>query len=566
MKPHTFFCLALLSALALGSQAAEPANLVSFRWFEYSGSPAIGSPEPTTGQYRNPILAGFYPDPSLCRVGDDFYLVNSTFTWWPGIPVFHSRDLVNWEQVGSVITRRSQADFKGLGVSRGVFAPALRHHDGVFYVVTTLVDSGDNCLFTAPEAAGPWSDPVFLRGVDGIDPSLFFDDDGRTWLVNNGPPPDNRPLYEGHRAIWLQEFDPKTKQMTGPRTILVNGGVDIAQKPVWIEGPHLFKRGGWYYLTCAEGGTAENHSQVIFRSHSVAGPYEPWSKNPILTQRDLPADRPNPVTCAGHADLVELADGSWWSVFLGCQPYFNNLYNTGRETFLLPVRWTDDGWPVILPHGAAIPGLHPAPKLAQPPHSAPATPLTGTFTLRDNFPQPTLSPCWSSLRGPAQNWCKIGPSGGLLLTARPDSLSGKGTPSFLARRQQHAYFSASASLVPPATRGVAAGLAAFQNENHWFFLGLRQRAGELEVFLERTSTGLNGAKTETIASAKIKLCDSLLLQISAAGRNYSFAYSTGDEHWQTLAADVDGSLLSTEVAGGFVGTMLGLYARTETQN
>jgi alpha-N-arabinofuranosidase len=555
------FLTALLS-LAPVVQAEKKA-MVSFQWFEYSGSPAIGTPEPGVGEYRNPILAGFYPDPSICRVGDDFYLVNSTFTWWPGIPVFHSRDLVNWEQIGSVITRRTQADFKGIGVSRGVFAPALRFHDGLFYLVTTLVDSGDNCFFTAKDPAGPWSDPVFLREVEGIDPSFFFDDDGRAWLINNGPPPENRPLYQGHRAIWLQEFDVKTQKLVGPRSIIVNGGTDISKKPVWIEGPHIYKRNGWYYLVCAEGGTAEDHSQVVFRSKTVTGPYEPWTENPILTQRDLPAERSNSVTCSGHADFVALEDGSWWTVFLACQPYFGNLYNTGRETFLLPVTWTKDEWPRILPPATPIPIVHKKPALPAAGKAA-AIPLTGTFTLRDEFDQPTLSPSWYTLRGPGQSWISLtAEAGSLSIQARPDTLGGKGVPSFLARRQQHAHCVATTSLKPPTEPKIAAGLAAFQNETHHFFFGVRKKGDGLEVFLERAATELTGPKTETIATATLPVSDSIELRINASGRNYSFAYATSEEHWQNLASDVDGSLLSTQVAGGFVGTFIGLHVRQE---
>src|SRR6478736_3142576 len=181
---------------------------------------AFDAPLPA-GHYRNPILAGYYPDPSICRVGDDYYLINSSFAHFPGIPVFHSRDLVNWTQLGHVIDRPTQLKYDGLGITRGIFAPALSHHNGTFYLVCTMVDAGGNFLVTATNPAGPWSDPVWLN-FDGIDPSLFFDDNGRAWLVNNGNPPDNKPLYQGHRAIWIQEFDPAAKKSIGPRSIIVN--------------------------------------------------------------------------------------------------------------------------------------------------------------------------------------------------------------------------------------------------------------------------------------------------------------------------------------------------------
>jgi len=325
--------------------ADRKTSWVEFAWFQYEGTET-----PTTevggDEFLNPILAGFYPDPSICRVGDEYFLINSTFAWFPGIPIFRSRDLVHWTQIGHVLDRPSQLNLDGRGVSEGVFAPAIEHRDGVFYVINTLVGAGGNFYVTADDPAGPWSDPRWLREVNGIDPSFFFDDDGRAYIVHNGPPPDGKPLYDGHRALWLHEFDFKTgTTRSGSARIIVNGGTDLSKKPVWIEGPHIFKRGGFYYLTAAEGGTGPEHSQVVFRSRDVWGPYETPGK-PILTQRHLPPSRPNPITCVGHADFVRTPAGDWWAVFLGCRPYENNKTNIGRETFLLPVRWEND-WPII---------------------------------------------------------------------------------------------------------------------------------------------------------------------------------------------------------------------------
>ena len=265
------------------------------------------------------MLAGFYPDPSIVRVEDDYYLVTSSFAYFPGVPIFHSRDLVHWTQIGHVLDRPSQLNLDSAGVSRGIFAPTIEYHNGTFYLLTTLVDRGGNFLVTATDPRGPWSDPVWLPEVDGIDPSIFFENDSVAWVLNNGPP-IGEPLYQGHRAIWIQQFDVRNKRLTGPRSVIVNGGVDLAAKPIWIEGPHLFRKDGWYYLLCAEGGTAEQHSEVVFRAKSPRGPFVPFRGNPILTQRHLPADRPNPVTSTGHADLVETPDG-WWAVFLGVRPY-----------------------------------------------------------------------------------------------------------------------------------------------------------------------------------------------------------------------------------------------------
>ena len=242
--------VALLLALA-GASSAHAAEPVLFDWFEYKGHDATFDAPLKPGQYRNPILAGFYPDPSIVRANDRYYLVNSTFTYFPGIPVFESRDLVHWTQVGNVIDRPTQLDFDGLNMSRGVFAPTIEYHDGTFYVLNTSVDAGGNFIATAKNPAGPWSDPIWLPTIEGIDPSLFFDvgKDGakRVFLINNDAP-EGTPLYEGHRAIWMQQLDPETLKPFGPRKVLLNGGMNLAEKPIWIEGPHIYKRDGWYYL------------------------------------------------------------------------------------------------------------------------------------------------------------------------------------------------------------------------------------------------------------------------------------------------------------------------------
>jgi len=296
-----------------------------------------------TLEVQNPILSGFYPDPSIEKVGDDYYLIHSTLSYFPGLPIFHNKDLKNWSLAGHAIHRPEQMNFVGQRGTRGLFAPAISYHKGVFYVVCTQVDRLGNFVITATNPAGPWSNPVALPQVSDIDPSIFFDEDDKAYIIYNSEGPDNAPLYDGHRTIKIVEFDYKNLKVTSEPRILVNGGVDLSKKPVWIEGPHIFKRNGYYYLSAAEGGTSVNHSQVIFRTRSLSEPFVPWEKNPILTQRDLDPNRPNPVTSTGHADLFIGPDGNWYSVFLGVRPYEGNHYNTGRETFLLPVTWTEDG-------------------------------------------------------------------------------------------------------------------------------------------------------------------------------------------------------------------------------
>ncbi len=555
----------LTSLLIAGSACALSAtpSPVRFDWFEYTGRDDLFAAPLAKGQFRNPILAGFYPDPAICRVGEDYYLINSTFSYFPGIPIFHSRDLVNWTQIGNVIDRPSQLDFTGMRTTRSLFAPTIKYHDGTFYVVCTHVDGGGNFLVTATNPAGPWSDPQWLS-FDGIDPSLFFDDDGRAWMVNNGNPPDNKPLYQGHRAIWIQEFDVAKRQLVGPRSIIVNGGVDLSKQPVWIEGPHLFKKDGWYYLCCAEGGTSVHHSQVILRSKSPTGPFVPWDKNPILTQRDLDGNAPDAVTATGHANLIEGPDGNWWAVFLACRSFQNGYQTTGRETFLLPMKWTEDGWPRILPQGERVPNITAAPKVASP--SPAPVPLTGNFTWRDEFDSGSaqLAPLWLMLRTPKETWWNLtDPKGMLSLTPRSESLDGLGNPAFVGHRVQHAKFDASLSVVPPAAGDVSAGLALFQSEQHFYYFGVRRTAEGLAVFLELADREKPAEVTRTVIPAS----EAVELRIVANELSGAFEYRVAGGGWKALVAAADLKPVTTNAAGGvgghFTGAVVGPLTRIE---
>ena len=560
--------------LSLGVSAGGSGDAVVFESFEYAGQDA--QPPLPAGSYRNPILPGFHPDPSICRVGEDYYLVTSSFAWHPGVPIFHSRDLVHWRQIGHVLTRPSQMKLDGLGVSRGVFAPTLRHHAGTFYMITTLVDGGGNFYVTAKDPAGPWSDPIWLPEIDGIDPSFFFDEDGRAYVINNGPP-EGQPLYDGHRALWIQELDLAAARLTGPRQVIVNGGVDLARRPIWIEGPHILKKDGWYVLIAAEGGTAEDHSEVVFRSRSVRGPYVPWERNPILTQRTLDPNRPDAVTSTGHADFVDTPDGNWWAVFLGCRPYEEGrFYNTGRETFLLPVRWAD-GWPMVLAPGLPVPLVAPAPALAAA--ADPATPASGSFTWRDEFERPALDLAWNTLRAAPSDWARL-ERGALHLNPRAASLGSRETPSFVARRQQHLRFTATAAVALPSEPGRSGGIVAFQNETHHFYMGVRREGASAVVFLERAVGKEAGGKAQTVARQPLpdtaaSAGQLVWLRIEGRGREHVFSFAPASgapgagaaaapqrDAWRKLASE-DGRILSTAVAGGFVGTYVGLHARLE---
>lgn len=570
--------LLLATATSIGAanpNANLPAGWVEFTRFEYRGEdPLVAG----AGQFRNPILPGFYPDPSICRAGDAYFLVTSTFAYFPGIPIFKSTDLVNWTQIGHVLTRPSQLNSAGLYTSEGVFAPAISFHDGTFYVLNTLVGAGGNYYVTATNPAGPWSDPIWLKDVNGIDPDFFFDDDGKAYLIHNGPPPDDKPLYNGHRALWLYEFDlaaKNVKRETG--RIIVNGGTDLAKKPVWIEGPHLFKRNGTYYLIAAEGGTSVDHSQVVFRSKSVWGPWEPFAGNPILTQRHLDPNRPDAITCVGHCDFVETPAGEWWSIFLGCRPYetgVGDMTNLGRETFMLPVKWQDDGWPTILRGEERVPRIVDVPKGAV----APKNSTERSFIWTDELDGKWLAPEWEFLRTPpAEPWHSLtAKPGSLMIAPRDVDLRSKSNPSFITRRQQHAKFTATTTLHTDAVRGACdAGLAAFANETY-LFLGVRINAGGArEAFVEQVAASKRSNPGQAPPPALPKKIvgskplppgtSTAELRIEGDGRWYSFAYRTAEKgDWISVADKIDASILSTHESGGFVGTTLGMFARADT--
>ncbi|MFD0820216.1 family 43 glycosylhydrolase, partial [Micromonospora zhanjiangensis] len=345
-----------------------------------------------TGGYRNPVLPGFHPDPSVCRVGEDYYLVCSSFEYVPGVPIFHSRDLVAWRQIGNVLDRPGQLELPAdTDASCGIFAPTIRHHDGRFWVVTTNVSIGRHLIVTATDPAGPWSDPVHLD-LPHVDPSLAWDDNGDCWLTTSG--------------VDAYRIDPATGTvLEGPLPMWSGTG---GQYP---EAPHLYRVGDWWYLLVSEGGTHTGHAVSIARARSPRGPFEPGPGNPFLTHRST--DRP--VQATGHADLVQAVDGGWWMILLGIRakgqwPPYHVL---GRETFLVPVRWVD-GWPVVDPVEELT---------AVPAGSGPVEVPTAPWVRRDDFDEPRLAPEWISPRGrPDTAWSLTDRPGWLTLHAAGSSL------------------------------------------------------------------------------------------------------------------------------------------------
>lgn len=511
----------------------------------------------------NPILTGFYPDPSVLKVGTDYYLINSTFAYFPGLPVFHSKDLKNWKQIGNVISRPSQMNFMGHRMTRGLFAPAISYNKGLYYVVCTLIDTGGNFVVTARDPAGPWSDPTWLPEVQGIDPSIYFDDDGKAYIMYNSNPPENKSLYPGHRTVRMYEFDASKLKVVGEEKILINGGVDISKKPVWIEAPHILKANGWYYLYAAEGGTSVNHSEVVLRSKSVWGPYIPYDKNPILTQRDLPDDRKDPITSAGHGQFVEGPDGKTYIIFLAVRPYRGNYYNTGRETFIAPVEWIDE-WPVVDPKNKEIQYSYTA--NYKEVKQKGARPQSGNFQYKITF-EKGLDPALLFLRTVDSSSFSLSKTKGLTMKLKQETCMDIANPSFIGKRQQHLYCTAETEIDFIAkSDNEKAGLVIFQDEKHFYYLCKSTDQGKAVVQLFKSNTE---SKTMDLITQASVTSNKVQLSIKAEGEQYSFRYAIKPNEWVLLKDNVDGTFLSTQVAGGFIGSLFGMYATSsgaETSN
>ena len=499
--------------------------------------------------FHNPILPGFYPDPSICRVNDDYYLVTSTFEYFPGLPIFQSRDLIHWRQIGHVLDRASQLPLDEIRPSGGLYAPTIRYWQGVFYVINTLVDGktkSGNFIVTATDPAGPWSEPCWLESFEGYDPSLFFGEDGRAWISGNRL--HEAGYYTGHTKIFLQELDIREMKLIGGENILWDGAV---KGVVWAEAPHIYFIDGFYYLMIAEGGTDYHHAVTIARSRKITGPYEANRGNPILTHRHLGGQYP--IVGTGHADLVQTQNGDWWMVLLAMRPYGGYFYNLGRETFLVPVRW-ENGWPIVSPGTGRVEFTYPIPNL--PEATWPAEPS------RDDFEASTLAFYWCFLRTPREDfWSLKERPGYLRLKLRPERLSEQANPSFVGRRQQHKHFEAQAAFeFDPQNENESAGLVLNQNTDfHFRFVVTRDT--EPVIRLIRRAQGMD----EILARQPIDHRQ-IFLKVEAHEQDYSFYLSKKPNEWQLLAQNVDGRILSTPVAGGFVGAFIGMYASSNGQS
>lgn len=560
-KPSIYgIVLGLLCGLPAIAQKNVPAsNQPVFTRFAYQGHDRIYADNPLQeGEFYSPILQGCYPDPSITRKGNDYYLVNSSFSMVPGVPIFHSNDLVNWKQLGHVLDRPSQLKVEKAGISAGIYAPDIKYnpHNNTFYMITTQIAGGiGNMVVKTQDPAKGWSDVIKLK-FDGIDPSLFFDDNGKAYVVHNDAPPRGKALYNGHRVIKIWEYDlEKDAVIEGTDKIIVDGGVDITQKPIWIEGPHLYKKNGRYYLMCAEGGTGGWHSEVIFVGDDPKGPFKPANNNPILTQRYFPKDRANKVDWAGHADLVEGPGGKYYGVFLAVRPNEKQRVNTGRETFILPIDWSGE-WPVYEN------GLVPLKVKTKMPAGVKNQTGTngflpnGNFSFTDDLNAAKLDFRWIGVRGARENFSSTSKAG-LRIKPYPVTIKATEPTSTLFLRQQHAHFEATVQLqYKPASEKDLAGIVCYQKETYHYVFGVTKKGNDYYMLLERTENG----RSTVVGHAKIELGSAVQLKVAAQGDAYTFSYSTDGQQFNALGATVSGDILSTDVAGGFTGALIGLYA------
>ncbi len=549
--------LTCLATTLLISSSMWATSVAHFSNFEYVGNDEFYNTHRLNGpeEFFNPVIPGWNSDPSIVRVGNDYWLVVSTFGYFPGVPVYHSTDLAHWELVRNILDRPSQLEgLPGQSLDKGgIYAPHISYNkdNGLYYMVTTDVGRKQGHFYvTASNPAGDWSDPVFLNGIDGIDPSFFFDDDGKAYVVYKEDV-TGLPKWSPYRCIRFIEFDVEKGQTSGESWPLYEPDVAPDERLDRAEGPHLYKVNGNYYLLTAEGGTGDQHSANIYRSPAIRGPWTRSWRNPILTQRNLKPNRTNPVTCAGHADLVQTPEGDWWAVFLAQRPGPAGFQALGRETFLMPVKWSKDGYPYMTQAIDTVPWI-----LSRPGLKTPENPTSGNFTWTDGFTTERLRPEWIGLRGSTENLHSTG-DGALHLCCSTEPSTGKGVPAYIGRRIQHHAFSVKTSMkFDPEKANDMAGILIVKNENAQLFMACD--GGKLHLIK------FHKGKGETIASSDLPVKDQTTpidLMIESDGSMMKFCYQcAGSDQWKTLADGIDASVVSCDKTGGFTGATVGMYA------
>ena len=532
----------------------------------------------STQMIRNPILKGFHPDPSIIRVGEDYYIATSTFEWWPGVRLHHSKDLVNWELIEYPLNRLSQLDLRGVGASQGIWAPCLTYCEGTFYLLYTVVTAfycnmydTNNYLVTSQDIHGPWSEPVPLNNF-GFDPSLFHDADGRKYVVSMAT--DHRVPKKYAGRLVLQEYDPAAQKMTGPIRDIYTAD------RIFLEGPHIIKRNGWYYLFAADTGTGELHGQSILRSRNVWGPYEMYQADfmrrdnegeawSILTSRhheDIPLQK------AGHCDLVETPADEWYAVHLCGRPLDrrnppdvsrfagSRRYPLGRETAIQKMRWTEDDWLVLDCGGTAPQEYVPAPE------GVPVSLTADKRCFKDDFTAPALSLEYQSLRIPmTERYLSLTERPGFLRMFGRSGLGSKFSQSLIAVRLTDFDMEIRTQLeFEPEVFKQMAGLVVLYDTDNYFYLHIShdEDCGKCVTLLKAEN------KKYEYLTGYLPIPAGIPVELRAAVRNFYFTFSYRLEggEWQELAADVDGSFLSDEACteGWFTGSMAGICCQDLT--
>lgn len=470
----------------------------------------------TVVNYTNPVLPGFYPDPSVIRVEDDYYLVTSTFEYYPGVPIFHSKNLIDWKQIGHVLHSDNQVNLLSRNSSEGIYAPVLRYHDGVFYMITTDVYGISNFYVTATNPSGPWSEPITIK-YGGIDPSLFFDDDGKVYVsVQSG--------FGKTSHIIQYEIDVKTGEALTEPVVVFEG-----DEGPWVEGPHLYKINGMYYMMTASGGTGPEHREIIGRSKSPYGPFELYEQ-PILTHKDL---KSSPIQYTGHVELVDDQFGNWWTMFLAVRPQNSAGSVLGRETFLAPVTWVD-GWPLIDNNEGKV-QLSMSVELPQDKwHTVEqTTERVKDYTSFNSYTPLSLQWLYNRVLPTSEQVSLAAHEGKLTLVGNKRYIKDGKDYVFVAKRQQHQRMRVETKLkFKPQSIGEYAGIAARLSDSKYIAIGIKNHDCHINVTATQVQ---NNVSSENHIYEDLTVTDyEIYLAIESDEKYYYLKYATNEQQWHTL--------------------------------
>lgn len=494
-----------------------------------------------TQTYYNPVVSGFYPDPSVVRVGEDFYMVNSSFEFFPGVPLSHSKNLVNWEPIGHCLTRKSQVPLENAAVSTGILAPTIRYHKGIYYMITTnltaLIQKGvGNFIVTTTDPSEQWSEPIWIKH-QGIDPSLFFDDDDRVYYCGTG-------FDSNGQAIVLFEIDVKTGKILSEKKSISYGCCGKCP-----EAPHIYKKDGMYYLLLAEGGTEYGHMVTIQRSENIWGPYEACPQNPILTHRNYNSE---PIQCVGHADLFDDQNGNWWMVVLGTRNTNVQLHHLGRETFLVPVKW-ENGWPIVKTQKVSL----------QMKACLPGKVEERQLKFETSFCEDKIPTEFNFVRNPEDRYQWDAKNNTLTIDGNDTGLSENlKSPSFIGIRQKDFCGSVTCKICTDLTQDTKAGMSVYYMHTHHYDIYLTTKDNIYYIELNKCIYDLEAIVNHIVIKQEDLKSNELWLKIVSDENYYNFYYSLDGENYIKVGKGMTAAMSSeaTEVTT-FTGTYFGMFAQ-----